>query len=221
MFELPLADGITASFQRFPSPETGLLARRPPSAGALPLCPGGNGGFVCALPEGEACWIGLTARPGAATILVGVLAELSDGSRIDVLSGLRLTSAGTGGHLATVHPVAWLSVPPSAQVVGIHRPGDGWQALCREPRPAAAGGNAGSAEALAMRLHLVVRPESDLARERRGGAVVQSQSRVPGRPLSKALRTAVELVDGFRFRQECGEPAPAPWPTVYGGWRLP
>ncbi|MCW2131607.1 MULTISPECIES: hypothetical protein [Crystallibacter] len=205
MFELPLADGITASFQRFPSPDNGLLARRPPSAGALPLCPAGDGGFVCALPDGEACWIGLTARPGAAMVLVGVLAELSDGSPIDVLSGARLsgagTGAGTGGGLAAVQPVELLSVPPSAQVAGILRPGDGWLALCRESRTAAAGGNTGSPEALAVRLHLVVRPAPDQAREQRS--------------------TAVELVDGSRFRQECGERVPAPSPTVYGGWRLP
>lgn len=221
MFELPLADGITASFQRFPAPNSGLLARLPPSAGALPLCRVEDGGFMCALPEGEACWIGLTALPGAPRILVGLLAELSDGSRIDVLSGSRLSGAGSGGRAAAVDPVEWRSIPPSAQVAGIHRPGDGWLALCRDPRAAAAEADSGSVEAPAVRLHLVVHTAPDLARERQGGAVAQGQGRAPGQTGSTELRATVELVDGSRFRQECGEPAPEPSPTVYGGWRLP
>ncbi|EMY34400.1 hypothetical protein D477_009885 [Arthrobacter crystallopoietes BAB-32] len=222
MFELALAEGITASFQRFPAPDGGVLAHRPPSSGALPLCGTGDGTFICGLPDGEACWIGLTARPGAVPVLVGVLAELAGGEAMDVLAGRPVPDAGAAGSsLVAVEPHEWLSVPPSAQVAGIHRHDGGWWALCRQPAVAGGAGAEASAQAPAVaRLHVVVCPEPDPAPGRRGAAVAPGTGHA-GQDADGNRRLIIDLAGELEFEEACGESIPPPSKTIYGGWRLP
>lgn len=127
MFELPLAEGLSVSFQRYPLPASGLLSSLPASAGALPCCSAGSGSFLVALPEGEGCWIGITASGAMPPADVGVLVHTADHRTLDPLSG---GEAGKGPGPSRVR------VPPSAQVPGIGRNDGGWWCLRRPPAPA-------------------------------------------------------------------------------------
>lgn len=127
MFELPLAEGLSVSFQRYPLPASGLISSLPASAGALPCCSTGPGSFLVALPEGEGCWIGITASVAAAPVDVGVLVRTVDHRTVDPLSG---REAGQPPGPSRVR------VPPSAQVPGISRNDGGWWCLRRPPAPA-------------------------------------------------------------------------------------
>ncbi|WP_336711407.1 hypothetical protein [Arthrobacter sp. USHLN218] len=127
MFELPLAEGLSVSFQRYPLPASGLISSLPASAGALPCCSTGPGSFLVVLPEGEGCWIGITASGAAAPVDVGVLVRTADRRTLDPLSG---------GEADQPPGPFRVRVPPSAQVPGISRNDGGWWCLRRPPAPA-------------------------------------------------------------------------------------
>jgi hypothetical protein len=127
VFELPLAEGVSLSFQRYPLPESGVLAALPASAGALPCCSAGPGRFLVALPEGEGCWIGITASPGAPPVRVSLSIRGVDGRAVDPLSGKEGDQPPGPSRVR---------VPPSAQVPGISRNDGGWWCLRRPPAPA-------------------------------------------------------------------------------------
>jgi hypothetical protein len=127
VFDLPLLEGLSVSFQRYPLPASGLLSSLPASAGALPCCATGPGTFLVALPEGEGCWIGITASGAVMPMDVGVVVHTADLRTVDPLSGKEGDQPPGPSRVR---------VPPSAQVPGISRNDGGWWCLRRPPVPA-------------------------------------------------------------------------------------
>jgi hypothetical protein len=69
VFEFPLAETLTVSFQRYPCPAAGVVSALPRSWGALPVAETGPLELAVPVPEGEAVWLGLRATaeaPGSA-----------------------------------------------------------------------------------------------------------------------------------------------------------
>ena len=122
VFEFPLSETLTVSFQRYPCPAAGVVSALPRSWGALPVAETGPLELAVPVPEGEAVWLGLRATAEARRWRLAVVAHLDPGGPTDAVTGL---SARVPDDLAV------LVVPPRRQLEGIARPDGGWWALTR------------------------------------------------------------------------------------------
>jgi hypothetical protein len=118
VYEYALTPDLWVSFQRYPSPQSGIITAAPTSWGALPLVAVSSERLALACPDREAFWIGLVTSRGSPSTTVHVRALLADERWID--------------------PAGTISVPPTHPVPGIAR-GDGtaW-AFARDPAAALA-----------------------------------------------------------------------------------
>jgi len=124
-YGLALGKLVTLSFQRFATPDPGIIDAAPPSLGALPVALGGPGIALVPLADGEAFWIGLSA--GAPGTVVSLRARGRNGDWHEAFPDASIGLAG-------VPRIAGLGRPDGRFDV-LHRargPGDeaGFASLC-------------------------------------------------------------------------------------------
>ena len=88
VFEFPLSETLTVSFQRYPCPAAGVVSALPRSWGALPVAEMGPRELAVPVPEGEAVWLGLRATAEARRWRLAVVAHLDPGGPTDAVTGL-------------------------------------------------------------------------------------------------------------------------------------
>lgn len=222
---LRLGSFLEVSFQRYPRPQSGVLAAPSPSFGALPVGAGADGALLVPLGEEEALWLGFLERSPRVAVLAITAVETPAGALVDASSG------EVGGRASDR---LGLAVPPARALDGVPR-GDGtWWPLTRAAR---AGGPSCAA------LHLTAMPARQLspaARRRevilplrepaiRGHQEERSDATAPMAPDpgrwrdDRAVTARIALVDPETFSARTGLAPPGPLRpnAAYRGWRLP
>lgn len=86
-FRLPLGQGWSVSFQRFPHPPGGRVEQPPASLGVLPVGRTALGAWLLPLADDECCWIGMADNAALPPAMLAVRAELGDAALRDAIAG--------------------------------------------------------------------------------------------------------------------------------------
>jgi len=218
---------LRVSVQRYPLPESGVLDEAPRSWGALPVALASNGDAMVPLDRGEAIWIGLTVpreEEGPAGVCVHVTATGTDGSHVDVPSGVAAASGAMG-----------VMVPPTASVTGITRSAGGWFAIARVVADGSSARAIGSLEVVAVPTRSMHVPEplrKDLPLH--SMALGSGPSRLTvttcddgtdadawDQTRRTALTVALVSYEDFAAASDLPLPGPLEASEPYRGWRLP
>lgn len=222
MYDYPVTESLSISFQRYPYPPHGFVTALEPSCGALPVLPTGSGQLALPCPDGQAFWIGLVSSPPGHRYRLRVLVSTASGDRVDALTGGPVLGKGPTG-------VEEFLEPPRHGIPGIFRGDGSWWAFTR---------NAGETTAPACHeIELRCRAAATAARIQQSTGLGRQHAEAgypssPAEPSPGKSTLSIEDGETFSVRVDVVEPEhfyvlggrrlqPLDESSRYRGWRLP